>query len=193
MKASSPTICLIIILSTGCMQRHYVTIDPYVPVIPHRFKNPKPIGLQVVNARSSNNIAQKSGPDLFFFRPKFTVRSELDRTDSINQKISEGLLRIGFKPKKIEKVPTKTLRVEIVRLKSNYEEKLPFLNVRVQAVLRGQCINRKKGYSKTYSYEKQLNSAPVSTFPNENLINETLSETLKKMFKDKKLISCLAR
>jgi len=175
------------------MQRHYVTIDPYVPVTPHRFKNPKPIGLQVINARSSNNIAQKSGPDLFFFRPKFTVRSESDLTDSINQKISEGLLRIGFKPKKIEKVPTKTLRVEIVRLKSHYEEKLPALNVRVQAALRAHCTNRRKSYSKTYNYEKQLNSAPASTFPNEKLINSTLSATLKKMFEDKKLIFCLSQ
>ena len=103
------------------------------------------------------------------------------------------MLRIGFKPKKIEKVPTKTLRVEIVQLKSNYEEKLPALNIRVQTALRGRCINRGKSYFKTYSYEKQLNSAPVSTFPNENLINDTLSETLKKMFEDEKLVSCLTQ
>ena len=193
MKTLNSIICLIIILSTGCMQRHYIAIDPYVPVTPHSFKQPKPVGLQVINARPSNNIAQRSGPDLFFFRPKFTVRSESDLTDVMRKKISEGLFRMGFKPKRIEKIPYRTFRVEIVRLKSNYEEKLPALNIRVQTALRGRCINRGKSYFKTYSYEKQLNSAPVSTFPNENLINETLSETLKKMFKDKKLISCLAR
>ena len=90
-------------------------------------------------------------------------------------------------------MPDKTFRVEIVKLKSNYEKNLPALNIRVQAALRGRCTNRGKSYFKTYSYEKQLNSAPVSTFPNENLINDALSETLKKMFKDEKLISCLAQ
>jgi len=193
MKAPSPMIYLIIILSTGCMQRHYIAIDPYVPVSPHSFKQPKPVGLQVINARSSNNIAQRSGPDFFFFSPKFTVRSESDLTDVMRQKISEGLFRMGFKPKRIEKVPNKTFRVEIVQLKSNYEEKLPALKIRVQAALRAHCTNTKKSYSKTYSYEKQLNSVPASTFPNEKLINGTLSETLKKMFEDKELISCLAQ
>ena len=93
----------------------------------------------------------------------------------------------------IEKIPNKTLRVDIVRLKSTYEEKLPFLKVRVQAALRARCTNTGENYSRTYSYQKHLNSVPASTFPNENLINDTLSETLKKMFEDEKLISCLAQ
>ena len=100
---------------------------------------------------------------------------------------------MGFKPTRIEKIPHKSFKVEIVKLKSNYEEKLPSMNIRVQAALRGHCTNRGKSYFKTYSYEKQLNSAPASTFPNENLINGTLSETLKKMFEDEKLIACLAQ
>jgi len=193
MKAPSSIIYIIIILSIGCIQRHYIDIDPYVPVTPQSFGQLEPIGLQIINSRSSNNISQKSGPDLFFFSPKFTVRSESDLTDIIKRKINEGLLRIGFKAKSIEKVPYKTLKVEIVRLKSNYEEELPVLNVRVQAALRAHCNNRRKNYSKTYSFEKRLNSAPASTFPNQSLINETLSETLKKVFEDKKLIICLAQ
>ena len=193
MKTLNSIICLIITLSTGCMQRHYIAIDPYVPVDPHSFKQTKPIGLEVINARSSNNIAQRSGPDLFFFSPKFTVRSESDLTDIMWQKISAGLFKMGFNPKRSNKMLNKTLKVDIVRLKSKYEEKLTTLNIRVQATLRAHCIDSEANYSKTYSHEKQLTSAPASTFPNENLINNTLSETLKKMFGDRKLISCLAQ
>ena len=137
------------------MQRHYVTIDPYVSVSSRNFKQHKPIGLKVLNARSSNNIAQRSGPDLSFYSPRFTLRTKSDMTDVIRQKISEGLLRIGFKPKIIEKIPHKTLRIEIVRLRSKYEEKLPFLDVRVQAAFRAHCTYRGKSYSKNYSHEKK--------------------------------------
>lgn len=193
MKVPSSIISLIIILSTGCMQRHYIVIDPYVPVTPHSFSQPKPIGLEVINARSSNNIARRSGLDLKFYSPRFTLRSESDLTDIIRQKISEGLFRKGFMPKRIEKIPNKTLRVDILRLKSTYEEKLAALNVRVQAALRARCTNTGENYSRTYSYQKHLNSVPASTFPNENLINDTLSETLKKMFEDENLIFCLVQ
>ena len=77
--------------------------------------------------------------------------------------------------------------------KSKYEEKIPALNIRVQAALQAHCNDGEKGYSRTYSYEKKLNLAPASTFPNENLINDTLSETLKNMFEDEKLLSCLSQ
>ena len=66
MKALCYKISLIFILLTGCTQRHYVTVNPYVPVAPHSYDEPKSIGLAVINARSSNNIAQRIGPDLFF-------------------------------------------------------------------------------------------------------------------------------
>ena len=90
-------------------------------------------------------------------------------------------------------MPNKTFRVEIIKLKSKYKENLFSIDVRVQAAFRAYCINEVNSYSKTYSYEKKLNSTPASTFPNENLINGTLSETLKKMFEDENLIACLAR
>ena len=175
------------------MQRHYIVIDPYVPVTPHSFNQPKLIGLKVVNLRSSNNIARRSELDLKFYSPKYTVRSKLDLTDIMRHKISSGLFQLGFIPKRIEKSPDKTLKVEIIRLNSKYEEKLPGFKVTVKAALKANCTNRGRKYSKTYSYHKRVNSAPASTFPNENLINEALSETLKKMFEDEKLIFCLAQ
>ena len=193
MKTLNSIICLIIILSTGCMQRHYIAIDPYVPVTPHSFKQPKPVGLQVINARSSNNIARRSEADLKFFSPRYTLRTKSDLTDIMRQKIGEGLFQKGFMPKRIEKIPNKTFRVEIIKLKSKYKENLLAIDVKVQAAFRAYCINEVNSYSKTYSYEKQLNSAPASTFPNEKLINSTLSYTLKKMFEDEKLIFCLSQ
>ena len=175
------------------MQRHYIVIDPYVPVTPHSFNQPKLIGLKVVNVRSSNNIARRSALGLKFYSPKYTVRSKLDLTDIMRHKISSGLFQVGFIPKRIEKSPDKTLRVEIIRLKSKYEERLPSFKVTVEAALKAKCSNGGQNYSKTYGHQRQVNSAPASTFPNENLINEVLSETLKKMFEDEKLIACLAQ
>ena len=175
----------------GCTQWHYVTIDPYIPVSLDSFKNRIPIGLQVINARSTNNIAHRAGPDLFLISPKFIIRSRLDLTDTVKQRIKEGLTQMGFKVTRIEKSPNKTLTIEITRLKSRYKEKLPKFDVKVEAGLRVKCINGGSKYLNNYSHKNQLTSAPASTFPNENLINETLSETLKKIFKDKNLMACL--
>jgi hypothetical protein len=53
-----------------------------------------------------------------FYIRVFSVSPDSDITDTMREKISAGFLRIGFQPKKIEKVPEKTLRVEIARLKA---------------------------------------------------------------------------
>ena len=189
MKILKFIIWLTIVFSAGCSQRHYIAINPHVPVTPHNFSKPKPVGLKVIDARSGNKIAQWRGD---FYIRKFTVSPDSDITDVMRQKISEGLFRIGFQPKRMEKMPTKTLRVEIVQLKSRYKQNLPVMSVKIQSILQARCKNEGKSYTGTYSDKKELNSAPASTFPNENLINDSLSDTLRKMFKDKKLISCLA-
>ncbi|MCH8157016.1 MAG: hypothetical protein IID18_04570, partial [Nitrospinae bacterium] len=152
------------------------------------FGQSKAVGLKVVDARPSNIIARWTGR--FSFR-KFTVSPDSDLTDTMRRKVSEGLSRTGFHPKRIEKESTRTLRVEILRLKSVYREKLPTLDVRTEVLMRAHCNNRENRYSATYADRKRLNSVPPSTFPNERLINDTLSEVLRTMFSDKKLLSCL--
>ncbi|KMP11184.1 hypothetical protein UZ36_05250 [Candidatus Nitromaritima sp. SCGC AAA799-C22] len=190
MKKLSAAILIILIFSSSCAQRHYITIDPHVPVTSKNIGHSKPVGLTVTDARSGNSIAQWKGR---FYVRKFSVSPASDLTDSMREKVSEGLFRMGFHPRRIERETTRTLHVDILRLKGAYKEKLPALSVRIQAALRARCSNRDNRYSATYSDKKHLKSVPASTFPNENLINDTLAEALGKMFNDKKLLSCLMR
>lgn len=146
--------------------------------------------MKVVDSRSGNTIAQWK--DHFNFR-KFSVSPDSDITDTLREKVGEGLFRMGFNAKPLEREGERTLRIELLQLKSAYREKLPVLDVRAQAVMRARCANREIRYAATYRDRKKLNSVPPSTFPNDNLINDTLSETLRKMFIDEKLLACLSR
>ena len=88
-------IYLSISVSTGCTQRHFITIDPYVSVAPYNLNPnlPKAIGLKVVNLLSSNNIAHRSDPDLSFYSPRYIVRPKSDLADIIKKKSVQGCLQ----------------------------------------------------------------------------------------------------
>ena len=57
MKILKFIVWLTVVFSAGCSQRHYIAINPHVPVTPHNFSKPKPVGLKVIDARSGNKIA----------------------------------------------------------------------------------------------------------------------------------------
>jgi hypothetical protein len=84
------------------------------------------------------------------------------------------------------------LKVEILQLKSIYDETGPQLGVRVEAILRANCKNKDRTYKKIYRERLTRNPIAPTSFPNETLVNASLSGTLKKMFSDDPLLKCLA-
>ena len=65
------------------------------------------------------------------------------------------------------------------------------MDIRINIKLRATCSSSIRKYSKTYSAQKYRKNITPATFPNENLINATLSEVLGQILKDQALLDCL--
>jgi uncharacterized lipoprotein YajG len=123
-------------LLTGCSERHLLTIDPTIPVSLSHIGNRKAVSLKVVDARKSNSISQWQGQ--FHFR-KFSVHPDANMAEALKPKIAEGLKRMGFAVKRQHQKGATSLRVDILQLTSRYNEKLPRLDVKVNAALGAVC------------------------------------------------------
>jgi uncharacterized lipoprotein YajG len=177
---------LILLLSAGCSKHHQVFLEPSLPIHDSNIGSNIPIALYVEDARSSNTIAKwKKG-----FR-KFSISSQNDLREIFSIKLQQGLKKLGFLPKVHRRNPDHSLKVDILYIKSKYSERVPRMDIKVQAKLRATCNNNGKKYSKTYSAHKKRTGITPATFPNENLLNANLSEILAQIFTDKALLSCL--
>lgn len=190
-KSLVPSILFILfisLLATGCTTHHQVFLDPSIPIHDSRIGNNIPIALYVEDARRSNIIAKwQKG------LRKFSISSQNDLKDIFSVKLQEGLKKLGFIPKTHRKNPSHSLKVQILNIKSKYSEKIPRMNIVVQAQLRATCQNNGQKYSNTYSSKKSRKGITPATFPNENLLNANLSEILRRMLTDENLISCLTQ
>ncbi len=187
--SSIPILTFILLLALGCTQRHRITINPDLPVTPADIGNSRVIGLKVIDARSSNVIAKWKGR---FNVRKFTVSPNEDVREILFRKVRQGLEMLGFhaRPARTESNPQ--MRLEILQIRSLYQEQIPHLHVRIRSAFRITCKNRGRTYQNVYTDKKDRQNIIPSTFPNENLINASLSGNLQKMFADQKLLSCLA-
>lgn len=173
-------------LHTGCAKHHQVFLDPSLPIRDSKIGKDSPIALYVEDKRRSNIIA-KWHKGL----RKFSISSQNDLKDIFSLKLQQGLKKLGFIPKVHRRNSNHSLKVQILNIKSKYSEKVPRMNIRVQARLRAICSNNGKKYSKTYSSKKNRIGITPAAFPNENLLNANLSELLRKIFTDENLLSCL--
>ena len=175
---------------SACSERHFLTIDPTVPVNRKNIGNGEKLLLQVIDIRRSKTISNWQGS---YKLRNFTVSSDRDVVATMTSKIRQGLELLGFNPRRVQsRSLRKTLKVEIVKIKSLYKENLPSLGVKVQTVLKATCNNEGGDYENVYKADRSKSNISPATFPNEKLINATLSESLRKMFNDAKLIHCLS-
>ena len=174
----------------GCSQQHFVKIDPALPVSRSDLGENTILGLKVIDSRPNNLIAKWKGR--FNFR-RFRITPEQDLADVLHAKIAIGLQKKGFTPKRFSSQNMKILKVEILQLKSIYNKDAPRLGIRVSAILRAHCENKDQTYRK--EYRERLTRSPIAptSFPNETLVNASLSGALKKMFSDDRLLKCLAQ
>ena len=175
---------------SGCSERHFLTIDPTVPVNRKNIGNGEKLLLQVKDIRRSKTISNWQGS---YKLRNFTVSSDEDIVATMTSKVRQGLELLGFNPRRAQsRSRGKTLMVEIVQIKSKYKENLPRLRVKVQAILKATCDNEGHAYENVYKADRSKSNISPATFPNEKLVNATLSESLRKMFNDAKLIHCLS-
>jgi len=110
--------------------------------------------------------------------------------DIFSAKIQQGLKKLGFIPKVYTRDPNHSLKIDILNIKSKYTVS-PRMNVRVKTNLRATCNNNGRKYSNLYSAKKSRIGITPATFPNEKLLNASLSELLGILFSDQALLSCL--
>ncbi len=176
-------------LFSGCTKHHQVSLNPSLPIHNSVMGNNIPIALYVNDARSSNIISKWQGD---FKIRKFSVTSQGDVKDIFSAKIQQGLKKLGFLPRVHKRNPDHSLKVDILSIKSMYQENILKMDIRVKTSLHASCYNKGKQYSKTFTSRKSRKGITPATFPNENLLNASLSELLGNMFKDQALLSCLA-
>jgi uncharacterized lipoprotein YajG len=179
------TLLIALLLSTGCTTHHKVFLDPSLPIHDSKIGNNNPVSLYVEDTRRSNIIAKWHKGIR-----KFSISAQNDLKDIFSAKIQHGLKKLGFIPKGRTRNPNHSLKVDILNIKSKYKVSSR-MNVRVKTSLRATCHNNGRKYSKLYSARKSRIGITPATFPNENLLNASLSELLGEMFRDKALLSCL--
>ena len=183
-----PTLAIFFIL-TGCTKSHRVLINPSIPIHNSTIGNELTVAVKVVDSRSSNIISKWQGE---FKVRKFTVISQGDLKDIFTTRVRQGLSMLGFSPKNFNLKLDRSLIIEILNIKSRYQQNPPKINIQVKADIKATCINKEKKVSKKFSSKKNRSDISPASFPNENLLNDNLSEIMGKIFTDPSVISCLS-
>ena len=178
------------VFSAGCAQSHRVFIDPSIPVHNSDIGKGLPVAVKVVDIRSSNVISKWRGG---LKVRKFTITSQGDLKDIFSTRIQQGLLKLGFLPKSYNSKTDRFLKVEILTIKSLYQENIPRMSIQVKAGVKVTCQNRGESLSKKFTSRKKRSDINPATFPNEKLLNASLSEVMGEIFSDPSLIACLSR
>lgn len=147
------------------------------------------MAVKVIDIRPSNVISKWQGG---LKVRKFTVISQGDLKDVFTAQTKQGLTKLGFSPKNFNFKTERVLKIEILNIKSHYQEKIPRMNIQVKADIKATCQNQEKRLRKIFTAKKKRFDITSATFPNEKLLNACLSEIMGKIFSDPSLITCLA-
>jgi len=178
------------IFSSGCAKNHRVFINPSVPIHHSDIGKGLPVAVKVIDIRSNNVISKwKGGLKV----RKFTVISQGDLKDIFTIRIKQGLTKLGFSPKNFNSKTERVLKIEILNIKSRYQENIPRMNVQIKADVKATCQNQEKRLSKIFTSKKKRFDITPATFPNEKLLNASLSEIMGQIFSDPSLIACLVQ
>lgn len=178
------------IFSSGCAKNHRVFINPSVPIHHSDIGKGLPVAVKVIDIRSNNVISKwKGGLKV----RRFTVISQGGLKDIFTTRVKQGLTKLGFSPKNFNFKTERYLKIEILNIKSRYQENIPRMNVQIKADVKATCQNQEKRLSKIFTSKKKRFGITPVTFPNEKLLNASLSEIMGKIFSDPSLIACLVQ
>jgi uncharacterized lipoprotein YajG len=182
-----PALSIIFIL-TGCTKSHQVLINPSIPIHNSTIGNGLTVAVKVVDTRSSNVISKWQGE---FKVRKFTVTSQGDLKEIFTTRVRQGLSMLGFSPKNFNLKYDRYLIIEILNIKSHYQQNPPKMNIQVKADIKATCSNKGKKVSKKFSSRKNRSGISLASFPNESILNDNISEIMGEIFTNPSVISCL--
>ena len=188
LKILSITILAFFIISSGCSQNHRVFIAPSILIHNSSIGKGLPVSVKVIDIRPNNVISKWE--DRFKLR-KFTIISQGDLKEIFRTRTRQGLTKLGFMPKKFNLKSDRSLKIEILNIKSHYQEDPPKINVRVKANIKATCKNQKRKLSKNFTTSKNRFGISPASFPNESFLNDSLSEVMSKVLTDSPLMTCL--
>ena len=163
------------IFSSGCAKNHRVFINPSVPIHHSDIGKGLPVAVKVIDIRSNNVISKwKGGLKV----RRFTVISQGGLKDIFTTRVKQGLTKLGFSPKNFNFKTERYLKIEILNIKSRYQENIPRMNVQIKADVKATCQNQEKRLSKIFTSKKKRFGITPVTFPNEKLLNASLSEIM---------------
>jgi uncharacterized lipoprotein YajG len=177
-----------VVLLSGCAKNHRVFIDPTIPIHNSDIGKGLAVAVKVVDNRPSNVISKWRGG---LKVRKFTIISQGDLKDIFSTRVQQGLSKLGFLPKNYNPRTERVLKVEILNIKSRYQENIPRMSIQVKADVKVTCQNRGGSLSKKFTSRKRRSDITPTTFPNEKLLNASLSEIMGDIFSDPPLINCL--
>ena len=133
------------IFSSGCAKNHRVFINPSVPIHDSDIGKGLPVVVKVIDIRSSNVISKWQGG---LKVRRFTVISQGGLKDIFTTRVKQGLTKLGFSPKNFNFKTERYLKIEILNIKSRYQENIPRMNVQIKADVKATCQNQEKDSAK---------------------------------------------
>ncbi len=189
LKIINLVLLTLIFFLSGCSKNHRVFINPSIPIHDSNIGKGLPVAVKVTDNRPSNIISKWQGG---LNVRKFTVISQGDLKEIFTSRVQQGLSKLGFSPKNTNFKSDRNLILEIINIKSRYQENIPRMNIQVKADVKATCQNKEKQFSKNFTSRKTRSDITPASFPNETLLNACLSEIMGAVFSNPALIACLA-
>lgn len=178
-------------LLSGCAWTPQVAnLNPAAPKEGAMFASGQTLGLKVLDERPTKLLgyrghARGAGAE---------ITTGQNVAEIMYEKILEGLENSGFKVETYKEGMSIFLKLEIRQIEYHSSQGLVTYNLNSSSAIKGYCKNGKKSYEQMYRGESEEEwLVPPFAGTNERIINESLSEVLKKIFIDKNLLECLAQ
>ncbi len=181
---------LLIFISTGCVHRHEVVVNPRVFVKPSSIGNGRTIYLKVVDSRPSKDIYKREGN---FKTNKVKIVADSNLVDSIEKSLTRAFQDLGFQVKSRPQSGSASLKVALSETKfSMFANTLGF-HQQMKAGFKIAVKAGNQNYAQSYrDIQKVSQKVPFGRFLNERLINLAISQSLQKVLSDPKLSNILA-
>jgi uncharacterized lipoprotein len=165
-----------------------VQIQPVVSVASSDIGHGAPVGVRVVDERSSQIIGHRG-----MGMQVAEIRSSQDVAATVETVVSRGVKDMGFSPIAFSRDQLCTLTVEIRDIGYSTAQGFWTAGIYGRAALKAVVANHTDVYEKLYraEYEERTMVAPTSDY-NEKLINEAVSSNIGQMLSDQQLVRTLA-
>ena len=176
------------LFASGCaLSPQKVVLDPELQVSSSSFGEGVNITLVVKDERASNELGRRG-----MGMAKIDIEQNL--ANLIREKVTSGLERKGFTIVNSKENSSKTLVIELRAL--DYKTSVGFWTggVHITGALKAESTSESSDYSEFYRVEseKRVMLNPTAK-ENQRLLNEGLTDLLRKLFEDKELFDFLGQ